>query len=318
LRTLQRGENVIGQQEIIKRSDGSNIPVLVSAVAFSEEQSVRLPQKKTGPLTLGTEPLALVIHQDVTLLKEADYLKDEFIGIAAHELRTPLAVLTGYADMLLVQTARGHGPALAAWQQEALEEIKLATTRLVTLTEDLLDVTRLQAGRLILQRSWTNVIPLIQRVAKELQQTTARHRIEVHTPPSHLVVSLEIDAKRIEQVMTNLISNAIKYSPQGGLISVTLREDPPTQSAQIEVQDTGIGIPQSQQARLFGRFIRADNAIAWGISGTGLGLYLCRELVEQHGGHLWFASEEGRGSTFFLTLPGKLEVLVPLSVPYDA
>src|SRR5581483_11271318 len=118
----------------------------------------------------------------VTALKEAEYLKDEFVGIAAHELRTPLAVLAGYADMLLTQTARGHGPSLADWQQEALLEIKQATTRLSTLTEDLLDVTRLQAGRLLLQCAPSNVVVLVQRVAAHMQQTTTRHQIEVRTP----------------------------------------------------------------------------------------------------------------------------------------
>jgi signal transduction histidine kinase len=107
----------------------------------------------------------------------------------------------------------------------------------------------------------------------------------------------------MEQVLTNLIGNAIKYSPLGGAITITIKEDATGHTLQISVQDRGIGIPSHQQAQIFGRFIRADNAIAWGISGTGLGLYLCRELVEQQGGRLWFASEEGKGSTFFVTLP---------------
>jgi PAS domain S-box-containing protein len=297
LRAVQRGETVLQQQEMIRHIDGSSLPVLVNALALPSQHGA----EGTGPLVPAGEVVALVVHQDVTALKEAEYLKDEFVGIVAHELRTPLAALKGFADMLLVQTARGHGPPLAQWQKESLGEIELATTRLVKLTEELLDVTRLQAGRLLLQRTPTNVVPLAQRVATLLQQTTTRHQVEVHTTHTQLVA--DIDPGRIEQVLTNLLDNAIKYSPQGGRVIISLQEERAAQAVKISVQDSGIGIPKEQHGQIFGRFMRADNALAWGISGTGLGLYLCRELIEQHEGHLLFESEEGVGSTFFLTLP---------------
>ncbi|HZU00567.1 MAG TPA: ATP-binding protein, partial [Ktedonobacteraceae bacterium] len=301
LRALRQGETVLYQQEMIHYADGSSLSVLVNAISLSslspEQTSSALPEHHLP----ADEALALTIYQDVTPLKEAEYLKDEFIGIAAHELRTPLAVLQGYADTLLIQTARGHGPALAEWQKEALEEIKQATTRMTTLTEDLLDVTRLQAGRLRLQRATTNVVLLVQRAVAHVQRMTARHQIAIHSKQQSLLA--DIDPGRIEQVVTNLLDNAVKYSPQGGPISILLREDAATQAACISVQDQGIGIPSHQQAQIFGRFMRAANAQAWGIQGTGLGLHLSRELVEQHGGQLWFESQEGTGTTFFLTLP---------------
>jgi signal transduction histidine kinase len=294
-RAVQHGETVLGQQETIRRPGGSNLPVLVSALPLS-------PQPGTGQLAPTGEPVALVVHQDVTALKEAEYLKDEFVGIVAHEFRTPMAALKGFADMLLVQTARGRGPALADWQQEALQEIELAVTRLVDLSEELLDVTRLQAGRLHLERTPTNVVSLAKRVTALLQQTTTRHQIEVRTQRAELVA--DIDPGRVDQVLTNLVGNAIKYSPQGGPAILTLWEEGAGGTVGISVADRGIGIPASQQVQVFGRFMRADNAVAWGISGTGLGLYICRELVQRHGGRLWFESQEGVGSTFFLTLPG--------------
>jgi PAS domain S-box-containing protein len=301
LRAVQKGETTVQYQETIRHADGTNLPVVVNTVLFTPSQLGSESQRKSGQLIPPTGPVALVIHQDVTALKEAEYLKDEFVGIAAHELRTPLAVLAGYADMLLRQTARGRGPQLSDWQQEALSEIKLATARLSTLTEDLLDVTRLQAGRLHLQCTHINLVSLTRRVATQMQQTTTRHQIEVHTTQPLLVV--DVDARRVEQVLTNLIGNAIKYSPQGGAIIITIKEETTTQVVHLSVKDTGIGIPKHQHAQIFGRFIRADNALAWGISGTGLGLYLCRELVVRQGGQLWFESEEGAGSTFFMTLP---------------
>jgi signal transduction histidine kinase len=111
------------------------------------------------------------------------------------------------------------------------------------------------------------------------------------------------DAGRIEQVLTNLLTNAIKYSPAGGPVEVILSREIDGEMVRFSVQDQGIGVPQAEQPRLFGRFVRVSNGQAQSISGTGLGLYLCRELVEQHGGQIWFESTEGAGSTFFFHLP---------------
>lgn len=294
VRAVRGGETVLHQQETIRQATGTSLTVVVSALPLS----VRPP---TSPLSATTEPVALAIHQDISALKEAEYLKDEFIGVAAHELRNPLAALKGYADMLMYQTAHGKGQSLAQWQQEALEEVVQATTRLDKLTEDLLDVTRLQAGRLILLRKPTDLVALIRNMMEQAQISTDRHTLSLHTSLPSLPV--EIDRVRIEQVLSNLLSNAVKYSPQGGPIDVSLDEAGEPTTALIAIRDSGIGIPTDQQARIFGRFVRAENARATEITGTGLGLYLSRELIERHGGHLWFESREGEGSTFFLTLP---------------
>ena len=184
---------------------------------------------------------------------------------------------------------------------ESVEGIDQSTSRLIELTEDLLDVTRLQAGRITLHREPTDVVALARRVVARLQMTTERHHLSLLTSLEYLVA--DVDPRRIEQVLSNLVSNAIKYSPAGGSIEVTIREEAETKTALLSIRDSGIGIPMQQQARIFGRFERADNARAYGIGGTGLGLYLCRELVERHGGRIWFESAEGQGSTFFIALP---------------
>lgn len=291
LRALRQGETVLSQQESIRRPDASKLPVLVYAVPLSLAEE----PKATA------EPMALVVLQDVTALAEANDLKDEFVSIAAHELRTPLTVLSGYADMLLRRSERTQGQQLSRWQQEALMEIKQATGRLALLTEDLLDVTRLQSGRLVLRPEPFNLVSLAQRTAQALQQTTGKHQIKVRARQEILVVCG--DESRVEQILTNVIGNAIKYSPQGGWVRLTIEPEENGQQVLVQVQDQGIGIPAYQQAQIFGRFVRADNARAQGIRGTGLGLYLCRELAARQKGQLWFESEEGKGSTFFLTLP---------------
>ncbi len=163
------------------------------------------------------------------------------------------------------------------------------------------NATRLQAGRLILSHKSTDLVALTRHMVAQRQLTTQRHTISLDTAHSSLVV--EIDRGRIEQALSNLLSNAIKYSPQGGPIELSIREEREPHEALLSIRDRGIGIPASQQARMFGRFVRAENARASDITGTGLGLYLSRELVERHGGRLWFESAEGAGSTFFLTLP---------------
>jgi len=303
LRAVQVGETVLQHQETIRRPNGSSLPVLVNAVVLDSSQWKNLTREEAEPTTRHTpqESVALVVHQEISALKEAEYLKDEFIGVAAHELRNPLAVLKGFAEMLVYQTARGKGPKLADWQSEALEEIDEATSRLDKLTEDLLDVTRLQAGRLGLSREFTDLVALTRRMVTQWQMTTKQHIFSLDIEHSPLIV--DVDRARIEQVLTNLLSNAVKYSPQGGPIELSLREEFEPHEALLSIRDQGIGIPVGQHARIFGRFVRAENARTSEITGTGLGLYLSRELVERHGGRLWFESAEGEGSTFFVTLP---------------
>jgi PAS domain S-box-containing protein len=303
LRTVGTGETVRHHQETIRRPDGSLLSVLVNAVVLDTATPWNTLQagQEGSPSVDGSERVALVVHQDVNALKEADHLKDEFIGMAAHELRNPLAALKGFADMLVYHTARGKGPTLADWQQEAIEMIEEATARLDKLTEDLLDVTRLQAGRLALSRASTDLVALVRQQVRQAQIATQRHTISFETSLSKL--QAQIDHVRIEQVLSNLLSNAIKYSPQGGLIEVVLREESEPHAALLSVRDQGIGIPASQRARIFGRFMRAENARTTEIAGTGLGLYLSREMIERHGGRLWFESTEGVGSTFTFSLP---------------
>jgi PAS domain S-box-containing protein len=275
----------VGLHLIGRRKDGSEFPVDISLRPILIEQTLHV----------------IAAVRDMTALKEAEALKDQFISLATHELRTPVTIVAGYADYLLTRAARKKGHELDEWQREKLQEMKQAAWQLAELIEDLLDVTRVQGGQFQLELRPTDLVALTQQVIKRLQTTTERHHLSFQTVLPQLWAT--VDPFRIEQVLSNLLSNAIKYSPHGGSIEVTLENNAEEHEAHFRIRDQGLGIPLAQQAHLFERFVRADNVRAAGIRGTGLGLYLCRELIERHGGHIDFESAEGAGSTFFFSLP---------------
>jgi PAS domain S-box-containing protein len=293
IRALRTGQAVRHFQEVIRQPDGTALPILFNAVVLRAQHFRHL--ESASAHTSGV----LVVMQDITPLKTTERLKDEFIGLAAHELRQPLTVLKGFVDMLLVQTRRGRGVPLADWQEEALTEIMVATDRQIEFAEALLDVTRIQAGRLTLAVEPRDLIELARKVVRDIQSTTQQHTIHLHARSAPLVVP--IDSLRIQQVLSNLLSNAVKYSPDGGAIEVDIQADQQQNQVVVQVRDHGMGIPVDQQPQVFQRFARAENAR--GIMGAGLGLYLCRELIERHAGRIWFESAEGQGSTFYIALP---------------
>lgn len=306
IRAARHCETGRSHQEVIRHPDGTTLPVLAHAVPVDLRGLSLFGEQIPRSSSEASACAALVVHQDVSALKEAEHLKDEFISLATHELRTPVAVLAGYADLLLRRAARGKGHGLDEEQKDYLSAMKEATEQLTKLTEDLLDVTRLQAGRFPLQRTPTELIALTRHVIADLQATTQRHQITLQTACPILWAS--VDASRLEQILSNLLSNAIKYSPKAGPIDVSIWKEEEMGEACFSVRDHGMGIPREQQTHIFGRFVRADNVRAAHIRGTGLGLYLCRELVERHGGRISFQSEEHVGSTFVFTLPlGEVE-----------
>lgn len=301
LRALREGQAIFHHQATIRHEDGTSLAVMVNAVSLDQRLLAGLGSGGGNLHFSSGDPAALVVIQDVTTLKEAEQLKDRFLGLVAHELRNPLSALKGFAQTLLRHSHGDKGTVLAPWQQEALTEIDVAADRLNRLTEDLLDVVRLETGRLVLQHESANLVEITRHAIAQVQASSDRHQLTFSTALSSL--QAEVDKGRIEQVLVNLLTNAIKFSPDGGSVEVTLQVSPGGQEALIAIRDQGIGIPQAEQAQLFGRFVRASNSQSQGIGGTGLGLYLSRELVSEHGGDIWFESTEGVGTTFFLRLP---------------
>ncbi|HEU5384067.1 MAG TPA: PAS domain-containing sensor histidine kinase [Ktedonobacteraceae bacterium] len=299
-RVIATGEPILQRQLVIRRADGVRIPIMVDALPLGKLSLLPHLSSTSTPTFSEDEQVVLMVYQDVSILKEAETLKDQFLSLATHELRTPVTVIAGFADLLL-RAARSPEHLLDEWQRKKVQEMKQSCWQLAHLTEDLLDVTRMQAGQFHLERRLTDLVALTQQISKRLQATTSQHQITVQTTLVQL--RARVDGCRIEQVLTNLLANAIKYSPAGGPIDITLWEEEQPHEAHFSIRDRGMGIPRAQQTYLFGRFVRAGNVQEAGIRGAGLGLYLCRELVERHGGRIWFESEEHVGSTFFFTLP---------------
>jgi PAS domain S-box-containing protein len=262
-----------------------------------------------APVTTGEEYLGSVsVIRDITQEVEVDRLKSEFVTNVSHELRTPMTSIKGYADILLLGAA---GP-LNEHQSKFIEVIKHNADRLSTLVNDLLDISRMESGRAELVRRPVRMADILQMVAD-----TLRGRIDQEKKPMTLRVDAPADLpdvwadrERLTQAVMNLGDNAFSYSPPGGTVTLQARVDEAHGEMVVEVTDTGMGIAPQEQARLFDRFYRGEQALISGMAGTGLGLPIARQLVDMHGGRVWLArSEVGKGSTFAIALPlGALEM----------
>jgi signal transduction histidine kinase len=232
-------------------------------------------------------------------LRRLDDLKSTFVSVAAHELRTPLAAIQGYVEMLVDEDV---GP-LSDRQREYLAVVQSSAGRLLHITSNLLDVTRIEAGRVDLVLQPTDLSDLVQRVTAEYEpQVTARaQHLTMHHPPE--LPPVLCDPTRTAQIIGNLLSNAFKYTPREGHIGVNVDRAQEDGFLQVSVTDDGVGIGPEDQDMLFRRFFRATSATETGASGAGLGLYITRWLVELHGGRIWFESQLGGGSTFYVTFP---------------
>lgn len=235
-------------------------------------------------------------------------LREVFLSIAAHELKTPLTTLLGY--IFVLQRRLGAAAALNQRDERALHQINEQGHRLDRLINTLLDVSRIQLGRLAIERQPVNLARLVERIAGELRPQLEKHTLKVCIHAEPIVLGDEL---RLEQVLHNLIGNAIKYSPEGGPVGVEVNEAGPC--AVLAVHDQGIGIPAAAQPRLFTQFFRASNVDPQKISGLGVGLYVVHEIVTLHSGTLTVNSQEHIGSSFFVELPRRLAA--PASQPDD-
>lgn len=230
-----------------------------------------------------------------TQLKEADRLKDEIIQNVSHELRTPLTFIKGYVELLRAQELGSLSPS----QMEALEIIARRTDHLTRLVNDFVTLQVVSPATLDLRA--VDLGQLVHNVVEDSRSAAARAGIEVREEIAESLAPILADAGRIAQVLDNLISNAIKFSPDGGTITVRVQEE--GERVRVEVTDTGIGIPEAEQTQIFERFYQVDGTVRRRFGGAGLGLSIVKQIVEAHGGEVGVVSTVGKGSTFFFTLP---------------
>ncbi len=244
------------------------------------------------------EFLGLVsVFRDITTEVQADRAKSDFVSMVSHELRTPMTAVKAYVDLLLMGTP---GP-LNEQQRKFLKVVKANSERLIDLVSDLLDISRIEAGKVKLERQPVDMAELIDQVVMTIQPNAQEkhQRVRVVVPPA-LPKALG-DPARLTQILTNLVGNAHKYTPEGGEITVYayVRHG----MLHVAVQDTGIGISPENQRKVFERFYRVDDPGVRETTGTGLGLSIAALLVQMHGGQIWVESEVGEGSTFYFTVP---------------
>ncbi|PIW36661.1 MAG: hypothetical protein COW24_04175 [Candidatus Kerfeldbacteria bacterium CG15_BIG_FIL_POST_REV_8_21_14_020_45_12] len=249
-----------------------------------------------------------IIVNDITHFVEVDRMKTEFVSIASHQLRTPLTSINWFVEMLL---SGDVGP-LKGLQREYLDEVLQGSRRMASLVNDLLNVSRLETGRLKIEPTPTDLAEMIRGIIKEAEPLIGSKDVKLNfTEPTPALPSVNIDAGLLRQVIHNLVTNAIRYSSKPkSSVEVKLSANQGDEAGIIiAVTDQGIGIPESMKSKIFEKFFRADNAIQMAADGSGLGLYIAKLVMDASGGKIWFDTIEGKGTTFFVQIPisGMLE-----------
>ncbi|HZS79512.1 MAG TPA: ATP-binding protein [Ktedonobacteraceae bacterium] len=265
-----------------RRKDGTNLDILVS-----------ISEVKDGK---GNVLGYVLIHHDITEQKELERRKDDFISIAGHELRTPITSIQGYTEILSMLLEEEGRHDLTKYLTRMSQQLK----RLGNMVEELLDISRMRVGQLVFTQSTFEFDPLIEEVINDVQQTTSTHTIYLHGSSGKTIIG---DRERLGQALTNLLINAIKYSPRATKIDVTITEE--DEQVLVHVHDYGIGISKNQQQKIFERFYQVPEKKQQQFPGLGIGLTLAADIIHHHSGKIWVTSEEGYGSTFSFALPVK-------------
>jgi signal transduction histidine kinase/HAMP domain-containing protein len=273
---------VTGEQLLTRY--GRKVPVVVSSA----------PILDPGGRVVG----GVDVIRDVSREREIDEVKSALISTVSHELRTPLTLIHGFAELLVLRDMPVER------QRSAAEEILEASKRLARLIDDLLSVSRMESGRLVLDPRPLDLAAVVERMLSPFRAMATTHTLRAKLPGALPVVWGDPD--KVEQILTNLVGNAIKYSPEGGEILVTVEHD--DDAVQVSVRDQGIGMSPRDMGQLFEKFYRVDRDEVRRAGGTGLGLYITKRLVEMHGGHIWAESWPGVGSVFCFTLPTSAEL----------
>lgn len=268
-------------------------------IYYSTRSNPNLPVFVTvSPVMVEGKPVgAIEVFRDITKEHEIDKMKSEFISIASHQLRTPLSAINTYAMMLV----GGYAGKLNNDQYNFLKIILSSVSRMNELISTLLDISKIESGMLKIVSDPVNYQDLVGSIVREQQEHAKDKDIRIKLKLPIEAINIHTDTLLLKEICANFLSNAIKYTPPGGTIFVTLRIK--EKSAVLSVKDNGYGIPTDSQKYLFSKFYRANNAMQKETYGTGLGLYMVKLASESIGGKVWFKSAENKGSTFYFSLP---------------
>ncbi|MBI4407180.1 MAG: PAS domain-containing protein [Candidatus Kerfeldbacteria bacterium] len=266
-----------------KLPNGNVIPIAYQVIAIEEDD---------------TEPV-MVLIKDARREQELMELRSEFVSIVSHQLRTPASAVKWYMETL-IDNRRGN--TLNEWQVDKMHQAYQSNERMISLINDLLNASRLDSGKFQLHLTSFNLGKMVEEVKGELIHFARAHNVDInnHIPADLPQASADLD--KVREVILNLTTNAIKYSPAGHR-EVNVNAVVKGKMIECSVQDQGIGIPEKGQAHLFEKFYRADNAIESQTEGSGLGLYIAREIIRLHGGDIWFTSKENVGTTIYFNIP---------------
>lgn len=255
------------------------------------------------PLASGEEILGnLVILHNVTREKIIERMKTEFVSLAAHQLRTPLSAIKWTLRILL----DGDLGRITPEQRDFVEKTYKSNERMIDLINDLLNVTRIEEGRYLFRSTMADIETIVQFVVDSYKEEIDKRQITFEfRKPEEKLPAVFVDIEKIRLAVQNLFDNAVRYSRPGGRVTISLKSG--KKEIEVSIQDTGVGIPPDQKDRVFTKFFRAANVIKMDTEGTGLGLFIAKNIIEAHKGRIWFESEEGQGSTFHFALPIKEE-----------
>jgi PAS domain S-box-containing protein len=246
---------------------------------------------------------AVIVIEDITEAKMVDQMRTEIISTTSHQLRTPLSVVKGNLEMLV----NGDLGKVPKGQAEILQEALAGNERMIHLVNDLTDVSKITEGNLGLDFKDENFWSVVEEAVKEIKPLADQNKTKFVFKSTKEVFLVKIDKQRIKQVIQNLISNAVKYGSHDGSGVVEVKTEKTDNLVELIIKDNGAGIPKNEQRKIFEKFFRASNATKLDPgSGTGLGLFIVKSIVELHKGKIWFESEEGKGTTFYLTLPAQI------------
>lgn len=251
----------------------------------------------------GTTIGAIKVFRDITSEREVDKAKTEFVSLASHQLRTPLSTVNWYAEMLLA----GDVGEMNEQQNKYLNEVYRSNQRMVELVNALLDVASLELGTFVIEPESTDICKLTENIIHEQKTQIAAKKIRLSFFCEKNISRMQTDPKHLRMVIQNILSNAVKYTPDGGRIKFSISAED-KKNVLLKVSDTGYGIPKNQQDKIFTKLFRADNVRDKDTDGTGLGLYIVKSIVDNSGGKVWFTSpskNEKKGTTFYVVLPLK-------------